>query len=74
MLKYTTSATDKLADTVYVGAFATVLNISQCVIGEFFTILALCMQELCAPAPAPSILFLFCDEKKKNTGQEKETR
>ena len=34
----------------------------------------ICMQELCAPALAPSILFLFCDEKKKNTGQEKETR
>ena len=34
----------------------------------------LLMQGLCTPAPAPSILFLFCDEKKKNTGQEKETR
>ena len=74
MLKFTTSATDKLADAIFARAKATCFNISLCTLGEFFTILALCMQELCAPAPAPSILFLFCDEKKKNTGQEKETR
>ena len=29
---------------------------------------------LCSPKPCTDILFLFCDEKKKNVSQEKETR